>query len=81
MLGVIGAHVVAAPFRGLGVGGALLDEAVRQARAQGLRLLEASLHPRMHQAVHLYERHRFRPIGKASSDGRIRYERRLGGPT
>lgn len=81
MLGVIGSHAVAEPYRHLGVGGALLNRMVRQARAHGLRLLEASFGAQMCRAIPMYERHGFRRIGCTSPDGWIRYERRLDGPT
>jgi ribosomal protein S18 acetylase RimI-like enzyme len=81
MLGVVGSHVVAGPYRGFGVGGALLDCTIKQARDYGLRLLEASFGAETYRASHLYERHGFRRIGSCSPDGWNRYERRLDGPT
>ncbi len=81
MLGLIGSHVVLKAYRGFGVGAGLLEEMIRRARAEGLRLLEAVLRTPLTRACRLYERRRFHETALESDDGWIRYECRLDGPT
>lgn len=58
-----GMHV-AAPWRGRGVGGALLAEAIRWAEGVGVRKIELSVYPHNDAAKALYERFGFREEGR-----------------
>jgi len=66
--GHVGRMAVLAPWRGRGVGAAMLDWLIGQARARGMR--ELLLHAQTH-AVPFYERHGFSCIGEPFTEAGI----------
>lgn len=69
--GRIGRTAVLPDYRGRGVGSALLEQALRVARQQGLRTL--SLHAQI-QVVAFYERFGFEPVGERFEEAGIAHQ-------
>lgn len=63
-LASFGAMYVRAPYRGRGVGDALIEAAVAEAVANRMAFLELAVNADNRPAIALYERHGFRPYGR-----------------
>ncbi len=79
MVGVVGTHAVHPERQGWGVGAALLSALVEGLRAEGIRLLEATLPESFQEARRLYEARGFREIARSAQREVVwvRYEKRF----
>ena len=58
----LGKMAVAAPFRGQGIGRALLKYAIQEARSRGVKTLVLGSNTKLQAAIHLYETSGFRHL-------------------
>ncbi len=62
---------IAESERGRGIGGALLEELIRQSEQNGIWTLQAGIFPENTASIRLHKRHGFREVGRRERIGKL----------